>query len=116
VQRQLHDALASTRASHSQRLRMALAPAVQRVLPDGILLSVSQGGDAGFALSGMTVPVGNELAALPALPLPVTLLNSAEASHAYEAILIALEEHTAVLLNCAADMIAKLSLLQVTVA
>ena len=116
MQRHLDDALASKRANHSQRLRMSLAAAVQRVLPDGMLLAVAQGGDAVVALNGMTMAVGNELAALPALPLPDTLLISAAASHACEAILIALEEHTAILLTCAADVMAKLSLIQVTVA
>ena len=116
VQRPLIDALASKRASHSQRLRMSLAAAVQRILPDGMLLSISHGGDATISLSGMTMPVSNELAALPAMPLPDALLNSAETSRACESILIAIEEHTAVLLDCAADVMAKLSLIQVMVA
>lgn len=116
MKRQLHDALASTRASHSQRLRMAHAVAVQRLLPDGMSLSVSQGRDAVYALDGTTMPIGNELAALPALPLPDALLDSAETSRACESILIAIEEHTAVLLDCAADAVAKLGLVQVMVA
>ena len=116
MQRQLDDALASTRASHSQHLRMALAVAVQRLLPGGMSLSLSQGGDAAFALDGTTMPVGNELATLPALPLPDALLDSAETSRACESILIAIEGHTAVLLDCAADAVAKLGLVQVMVA
>ena len=113
MQGRLDDALANKRASLSQRLRMSLAAAVQRVLPDGILLSVSQKGDAVFALNSMTMPVGNELAALPGLPLPRSLLESAEDSHALEAVLSAVEEHSTILFSCAADLTAKLGLVQV---
>jgi hypothetical protein len=116
VQRQLHDALASKRTSHSQHLRITLAAAVQQVLPDGTSLSVSRGGDAVLAVGGMSMPIGNELAALPALPLSDALLDSAEALRACESILLALEEHTAVLLDCAADAVAKVGLVQVMAA
>jgi hypothetical protein len=116
VQRQLHDVLASNRASQSQRLRIRVAAAVKQVLSDGTSLSVSKGGDAILALNGINMPIGNELAALPALPLPNALLDSADTSHVLEAILIAVKEHTPVLLNCAADAVAKLGLVQVMVA